>query len=243
LPCQNDIYGAKWTEPFGTSRLEGSISGGSADDFAQQALELAAGETVSAAPNRRRSLRQSLDSDEDPPRNVGAVPNRPQNIGASSNRPNNVGIVPKRPDDWNPYNVAATPNNPDNIAATPNNPDNIAATPNNPDNIAATPNNPDNIAATPNNPDNIAATPNSPWCSLLHRWGFSTSGCPKVKRDEQALESIVAPNSVTISGHTFDLDAMPTELKSEIFGAFFNQTRFEDLSSSLLDFEFEVEDE
>jgi len=61
------------------------------------------------------------------------------------------------------------------------------------------------------------------------------------KRAERVVEQVVNPNSVTISGHEFDLDAMQSEEKSEIYRAFFNYTRVEDLPSTLLRFEIKGE--
>lgn len=198
-------------------------------------------QNVGAVPNR--------------PQNVGAVPNRPKNIGASPDRPNNVGAVPGRPNNVEaapnrPNNVEATPNWPNNVEATPYNPNNVEATPNNPDNVEATPYNPNNVEATPNNPwdnggypgdDNVEATPNSPWCSWFRSWGFSLSSCPrmKTKREERVDGGIVSPNRVTLDGHRFNLENMPSELQSEIFEALFNYTRFDDLARGLLAFEVE----
>lgn len=82
--------------------------------------------------------------------------------------------------------------------------------------------------------DVAGAAPANPRLSWLRGWGLG-----KAKRD---VGKTVTPNRVTIAGHKFALEAMPSELQTEMFEALFNRTRFEDLAKELVDFEIKADE-
>jgi hypothetical protein len=87
--------------------------------------------------------------------------------------------------------------------------------------------------------NNVGATRNDPWRDFLDKlreWSSTNWRSPKEKRD---VGRNVTPNRATIGGHRFNLELMPTELRSEIYTAIFNHTQYEDLGRSLLAYEIQ----
>jgi hypothetical protein len=88
--------------------------------------------------------------------------------------------------------------------------------------------------------NNVGATRHDPWRDFLDRlreWGSGIWGGRQVKR---AVGRNVYPNRATIGEHSFNLELMSTELRSEIYTAIFNHTQYEDLQKSL--FEYEIQE-
>ena len=217
MKCGSAIHGVKWATV--NSRAGGRAPAAgmpSTPNFGP------GGKTVGAKP---RNGRRSLDSsDQRPPssggNNVGAIPNN-HNVGAVPNGgPRNVGATPRDPlqDLLNQLKGDPYPEYPSggNIGY-PN------------DGYSGYPNN--------YNEGNVGASRNDPWSQFLEKlrqWGARNWGKKQVKR---AVGRTVSPNRATIGGHRFNLDLMPNDQRFEMYNAIFNQTQFEDLSKSLLEFE------
>jgi hypothetical protein len=176
-----------------------------------------------------RPSRRSVESNEDPPRNVvGAVPHdRPQN-GA----PKVVGAVPHDRYDG-PKVVGAVPHDrndgPKVVGAVPHDRND------GPKVVGAVPHDSSSYDPWQDNSgygaNNAGATPNSDWWQWFRGWGFG-----KAKRE---VGRIVTPNRITIDGHKFNVEAMSEELRAEMFEALYSHTQFEDLAPEMLAFEME----
>jgi len=166
--------------------------------------------------------------------------------GSGWDRPNNVGATPRYPQYGGPRNVGATPRDPFNDVLNQLRGDPY---PRQPKNVGATPRDPfqDVLNQLQGDPypydddeggENVGATRNNPWGGFwdIFRSWRSVSGNRKTVT-KRAVGRSVFPNRVTIEEHSFKLDAMPEELRFEMFTAVMNHTKFEDLSVALHKFE------